>query len=310
MARHTTSGNWRLGLSLALLTVIFWSTLPIALKLALSILDAYTLTWFRFLIAAVLLFAWLLPRGKLREFTGVGKPVIVLLLLAAVMLTGNYLLHVLSLDLISPGNAQIIIQLAPLLMALGGLVFFRENYQPLQWCGFAILVAGLALFFSDQIQQIGTDRNQYIWGTLLMILASLAWAGYALLQKQLLQHLSSQGVLMFIYIFAALAILPGADPASVLPLNNLQWLIVVYCALNTLGAYGAFAEALNHWEMSRIGAVLSLTPMGTLLTVYIVHRYWPNMLAPEQMNMAGWTGALLVVAGSMITSLGGRRNSP
>ena len=141
-----------------------------------------------------------------------------------------------------------------------------------------------------------------------MMLASLSWAVYALAQKQLLQHLSSPGILIFIYVFASFALLPASAPENILHMDKLQWLIVIFCALNTLGAYGAFAEALNHWEASRVSAVLSLTPLGALLTTYLVHQYWPQMIAPEQLDLPGWAGALLVVSGSILTSLGGRRN--
>jgi drug/metabolite transporter (DMT)-like permease len=310
MARHSTSGNWKLGLGLSLLAVLLWSTLPVALKLALDSLDAFTLTWVRFVIAAVCIFSWLLLRGSLRQFSKLGRKEYLLLILAALALTGNYLLYVLGLEHVSPANAQLLIQLAPVLMAIGGLVFFREQFRPLQWGGFTMLILGLALFFNDQVQQMGAAMDRYTLGAMLVVLAAISWAVYALLQKQLLQHLSSQAVMVFIYIFASIALLPASEPASLLQMTNAKWLLVIFCAFNTLGAYGSFAESLEHWEMARVGAVLSLTPLGTLLTAYLVHWYQPEMLAPEQLDLVGWAGALLVVSGSMLTSLGGKRYSP
>ena len=62
MALHQASGRARLGLALTALTAACWATLPIALKLTLEVLDPITLTWFRFLVAA-------LPEGQVtREF--------------------------------------------------------------------------------------------------------------------------------------------------------------------------------------------------------------------------------------------------
>ena len=49
--RHSVTGRWRLGLSLAVLAMLTWATLPVALTLALVYLDPWTLTWFRFLVA-------------------------------------------------------------------------------------------------------------------------------------------------------------------------------------------------------------------------------------------------------------------
>src|SRR3546814_13378310 len=50
-----------------------------------------------------------------------------LLLIAGLMLIGNYVFYLLGVQYTSPANAQLLIQLAPLLLALGGIVVFRER---------------------------------------------------------------------------------------------------------------------------------------------------------------------------------------
>src|SRR5688572_31658485 len=55
MALHQASGRWKLGLAMALLTALSWATLLVALKITLEQIDPYTLTWFRFLVAAVVM---------------------------------------------------------------------------------------------------------------------------------------------------------------------------------------------------------------------------------------------------------------
>ena len=52
---HATTGRWQLGLALALTTAVFWGLLPIALKVTLTGMDAWTLTWYRFTSAAIAL---------------------------------------------------------------------------------------------------------------------------------------------------------------------------------------------------------------------------------------------------------------
>src|SRR3990167_4894575 len=128
MGMHQASGRWKLGLLLALVTAACWSTLPVALKITLESLDPYTLTWFRFVIAGGVMLAWLGMRGGLGQFVGLGRSRWHLLLLAGVLLIGNYVFYLLGVQHTTPGNAQLLIQLAPLLMALGGIVIFRERY--------------------------------------------------------------------------------------------------------------------------------------------------------------------------------------
>ena len=46
--------------------------------------------------------------------------------------------------------------------------------------------------------------------------------------------------------------------------------LLVFCSLNTVIAYGAFGEAMSHWDASRVSAVIALSPLLTLLFVYSV----------------------------------------
>ena len=151
---HRASGRSRLGLALSLVTALCWATLPVALKVTLQALDPLTLTWFRFLVAAVLTAGWLALRGRTGGFGALGRRGWGLLGLAAVMLVGNYVFYLLGVGRTSPGNAQLLIQLAPLLMALGGIVVFGERFRAAQWLGLALLVAGLGLFFRDQMLHV------------------------------------------------------------------------------------------------------------------------------------------------------------
>ncbi|GAB2511443.1 DMT family transporter [Lysobacter humi (ex Lee et al. 2017)] len=305
---HRVSGRARLGLVLSAITALCWATLPVALKLTLDALDPITLTWFRFLVAAVLTAGWLGLRGRLGGIASLGGRRMALLAVAALMLVGNYVFYLLGVDRTSPGNAQLLIQLAPLLMALGGILVFGERFRAAQWLGMALLVGGLALFFRDQLAHVATGGG-YVAGSLLVVLAAVVWAIYALAQKQLLVALGSMQVLGVIYVAAAVMLWPFAQPATLLALTPLQWVLVGFCALNTVVAYGAFAEALAHWEASRVSAVLALTPLLCLAVVALVHAAWPTMLAPEPMSTVGWIGALLVVAGSAAVSLLGARRA-
>lgn len=310
MTLHRASGQWRLGLTLTLVTTACWATLPIALKIALDVLDPITLTWFRFLIAALFTVAWLGLRGKLRGpqagFGGLGRRGWLMLSVAALMLVGNYVFYLLGVQHTTPGNAQLLIQLAPLLMALGGIWVFGERFRAAQWAGLALLAFGMTVFFIDQLAA-ATRAPGYVLGSGLVIVGAIVWAVYALLQKQLLVKLGSMQILLFIYVVASLVLLPFAHPASLLQLDALHWAVLAFCALNTIGAYGAFAEALAHWEASRVSAVIATTPLLCIAAVAGVHALWPQWLAAERITALGWLGATLAVAGSAAVSLLGRR---
>jgi drug/metabolite transporter (DMT)-like permease len=296
---HQTSGRWGLGLALSLLTVFLWGILPIALKVSLQVLDVYTIIWFRFLVSFLILAVFLGINGKLPTWPQLRASSGKLLAIATLGLGCNYLLFMQGLALTSPANAEVLIQLAPLLLSLGGLVIFKEHYTLPQWLGVGILTCGYIVFFNDQLSNLITATRPYIIGSSLIILAAAAWAIYALCQKQLLHSLTSSHIMLIIYGGCALLFTPFAQPGIIFTLNASYLIVLLFCAFNTLIAYGAFAESLAHLAASKVSAVLALAPIITLISVASTSVFLPSLIAPEHLTIIGIFGALLVVAGSV-----------
>ncbi|OHC44473.1 MAG: hypothetical protein A3J25_11785, partial [Pseudomonadales bacterium RIFCSPLOWO2_02_FULL_63_210] len=106
------------------------------------------------------------------------------------------------------------------------------------------------------------------------------------------------------FLACALLLTPWAQPQQVFELSALQGWLLFACCLNTLVAYGAFAEALAHWEASRVSATLAITPLVTFGSVALAATWWPDHVRPEQINWLAYGGAALVVLGSALTALG------
>ena len=88
-----------------------------------------------------------------------------------------------------------------------------------------------------------------------------------------------------------------------LDLDALQLAMLGFCCANTLIAYGAFGEALHHWDVSRVSAMLSTAPLVTLGSMWLIDRSGWQLLPPEGLNGVSVVGALVVVAGSMTCAL-------
>jgi drug/metabolite transporter (DMT)-like permease len=307
MELHRPSGRHALGFALASTTMLLWGVLPLVLRRALRDLDAVTLTGFRFAISASVLAALLAATGRLPSLRSLPRSGVRLMIVATLGLAANYIAFLLGLDHTSPANAQVLIQLGPLLLALGGLAVFRERFAPAQWLGFAVLVVGIGAFFASQLAALGREIDVYLVGVAWIGFAALTWAIYGLAQKQLLQALSSQGVMLCIFAGCAICFAPFAHPAKFASLSPWSWGVLVFCAANTLVAYGAFAAALEHLEASRVSAVLALTPLATLAFASVVTQIAPEQFATEHLSGASWVGAALVVCGSLLTALGHTR---
>jgi drug/metabolite transporter (DMT)-like permease len=307
---HKISGRWKLGLSLAVVTAFFWGVLPVALAILLRTLDAYTLTWFRFVTAALGLGTILLALGRLPALRSVGRQGWIMLLIALGGLVGNFILYVVALTYASPTINQVVTQLSPLLLMLGGMVVFHERFSLRQWIGLGLLVVGLPLFFNRRLPELMTMRSGLGLGVWMLVLASTIWSVYGLAQKYMLRKLQGQQILLLLYIGAAIVLAPLSHPSAILHLDTLQWWVLAFACANTIVAYGAFAEALRHWEASRVGATLTLTPLFTMVTMWIVEHAAPGLVKPEQLNVVSVAGALVVVGGSMLCALGTARPAP
>ncbi|MEO0421044.1 MAG: DMT family transporter [Pseudomonadota bacterium] len=306
MAKHVTTGRWQLGLALTLVTVALWSSLPIALKLLLERIDAYTLTWLRFAASAALVGAWLAWRGRLPIPWRLAGTERLLLLLVVLGLCGNYILYLLGLDRVTPSAAQVVIQLAPLFLAIGGLVLFRERFSALQWLGFSLVVGGLGLYFHARLSEI-FRFDEFGHGVLIVVGAAVSWAAYALAQKQLLNHWRSDAIMWCVYAAAIFLFLPLAQPSQLLALDGQTIALLAFASLNTMIAYGCFAEALAHWEASRVSAVLAVTPLLTIGLMQVLAWITPGRLASEPLDALSLLGALVLVLGSALTALAARR---
>ncbi|MCG8591313.1 MAG: DMT family transporter [Proteobacteria bacterium] len=132
MERHRASGRAGLGFALAACTMVLWGMLPLALEALLERLDPVTLTWFRFGFSALALAPLLAWRRELPRFDRLGRHGWGLLLVATGFLAANYLSYLLGLDRTNAASAQVLIQAAPLLLALGGIAVFGERFARLQ----------------------------------------------------------------------------------------------------------------------------------------------------------------------------------
>jgi len=304
---HKTTGRWRLGLALSVTTALMWGLLGIALKVLLEQMDPYSISWYRFIAATFMLGIILKLSGRFPDWRRLRGKFLVLLIFATIAICGNFIFYLFALDFITPGLAQVIIQLAPVFLLFGSLIFFKETFNHWQWLGLLIMIIGMLLFMNQRLDTLFTNFDNYSKGVLLMIFAALIWAAYALAQKRLLTDMRSESILFWVYAGSMFLLLPTVEFNSVQNLNTLGWFLLVFSCINSVIAYGCFAEALDHWDASRISAVLTLVPLITLFFVEVFHYFYPEIMASENQNLLGYFGALLVVSGSALSALAGQK---
>ena len=303
-------GHRLLGLALAAVTLLLWGGLPVVLKLLLQWLDPFTVTWYRLLVAGAMLIPLVHFRHGLSSPFRIRGAALALALVCVLVLGGNYLTYLMGLVRISPASAQIVMQLTPVIVLLGGLILFREPFNRLQWAGLGVLIVGMGLFFNQRFADLLFEVENYGRGVWLVVAAAVLWGIFMLAQKRLLRHLPSTSILALVYWFGMLLFLPLASPEDILNLAPLPFALLGFSAVFTLVSYISFAEALKRLEASRIGALVSLTPLITIGVMSLLALFDPGLVPLEPINKPAAAGALLVVAGSMCSNLGRIATNP
>lgn len=300
---HSPTQNHVTGFLLSLVAAMLWGVLPVAVKELLAGMDAITMVWFRFLVAGVVLFAWLMYTRKLPALMQVSSSIRWSLLIAAVCLCSNYFLFSYSLNFVNGETSEAVIQLTTLFLILGGVVIYKEAFVGIQKFGTVLIVIGLLLFFNDRLLELTSFDNEETLGVMIVVIAAITWTTYALLQKKLLASFSSVQILFLIYVFSILVLLPFITPGSLLQLSQFQLWLLVFCCANTLIAYGCFAEAMNLWDASKVSATLALAPLFTISSLKLVVFFVPGYEFSDRLSILAISGALLLVIGSVLTAL-------
>lgn len=299
-----SSRNTTIGIALALTTAIFWGALPIAMKQAVEVMSPFTIVWYRFLTASIGLGLLLGFKKQLPTRLIGGKGSVVILLLASIGLAGNFVLFNSALEYLHPPVVQVIIQLAPVILLISSAWMFKEKLGVHQIIGVGCLLLGLLLFFNERLLELFTSFTGYTVGVSLAVLAALVWVVYGLAQKQLLKHYSSAQILFMIYVICAVMLTPMAEPEQLLLMDSRQLGMLMFCCINTLVGYGAFAEAMARWQASQVSAVITLAPLFTIIFVDLASLVWPQFFVAAPLNILGYLGALVVVSGAMFCAIG------
>ena len=286
----------RVGLAMAGTTALLWGFLALAMKVATGYVPVLTIVWFRFASAFVVL-ALGISKKDPRRLSILRRPPL-LGFIAALALTGNYLGYLSGLDYTTPSNAQILIQAAPLMLAMVGIFVFKERLVGPQWLGVAIAILGFALFAYDQHESAVVPRADWIRGNGMLFLGAVAWVWYAANTKVLtMRGFAPQDLNLLIYCVPALILLPWVEFDVLAGLSWKLWVLMAFLGANTLVAYGCLGEAFQRLPAYQVSLIVTLNPLITLAVMALLAPWDLAWLPPDRVGVLGYGAALLVVCG-------------
>jgi drug/metabolite transporter (DMT)-like permease len=179
---------------------------------------------------------------------------------------------------VDAGTAAMLIQVAPVLIAVLAVWFLRERSTLALWVGLVVAFAGVAVISLSTSP--GGDRD--VVGVLLCLLSAAVYSVSVILQKPLMTRLTALQVTWVACTVGAVACLPFA-PALVDDLGSastadIGW--VIYLGVfPTAIAFTTYAFALTHMSASSLGVTTYLVPPITVVMAWLLLDETPPALA-------------------------------
>ena len=294
--KHLTESQRLKAIAALVVTVILWGSAFIGIR-AVVASKAYSpgqLSAARLLVAALLIGVLVVARGGIRiperrdwlAFFALG-------------LTGQMLYQLLlntGERTVDGGTASLLVSTAPILASLGAVAFLGERLTTLGWVGTAIAFAGAAtIAISSGASMHGGT------GVLLVVIATVLWATYLVLQKTLANRYDSLELTAWPMWIGALLLLPFAagltHAVSAAPLAAtaaVLWL----GAFSSVAAFLLWAYAIRRLEVTVATSALYTVPVAAfLIGVVFLHEMPPA---------SALLGGVLAIAGVAVVQFKGR----
>lgn len=256
-------------------TVIAWSSAFVVIRAVLPVFEPGELAFFRQLVAVPLLAVWMIGQKWLwptaREW----------LLISVFGLTW-FSTYIVALNIaeqtIDAGTASFIVNIGPLLIAVGAFLFLSEKLPPNLLAGALVALVGVGLI------ALGTSSSDHLdlVGVLWALVATITYAIGVLTQKPALTRLSSNQVTL---LGAAIALIPlfwwapeAFATVQTAPLDAIGGAIWLGAIPTALG-FGLWGYALKRMPAGRLGVATYVVPPLVVVESALLLGEWPHLIA-------------------------------
>lgn len=272
---------------------ILWSIVPVCVKFTLVAMDAYTLSWVRFVVGALILLVYARATGPAPR---IPRKDWWLIAVAAAGIGGNYTMYIRGLQDTTASAGHVVVQFEVVSLVFLSHVWLKERISRAKLVGIFVTFVGvfLALWNGEGLSDLMSSK--YFHGNMLILIAAPLWAVYGIAQKLLTgREVRVSSSLGYIFALAALMTLPtvilGYDPRGPMTWHAGGWLavLIVFC---TVGAYVMVGKGFALLDASTTAAVTCLLPIFTIVVARIFLH--------EPTTLAVGAGAVMVVLGILV----------
>lgn len=278
-----------------LFVIIIWGSSFASIKIILPQVPPNTIALLRFIMASIALGIFLVitkqPRLQKKDLPGIFFS----------GLSGIAIFNVLQnqgLRYAGATDAAILIAMSPVFIALLSWVILKEGISRLQVVGIVIAFAGSVLVATNgTFNNLGFNRLR-IYGDLLVLLSSFAWAVFSITLKKLLKRYPPTTIMTYSTFVGTVFLIPFSlleYPVNFLAINPVGWINIIYLGLlaSALGNL-IWNSALEKVSAVTAGAYLYLSPIVAAVTALIFIHEIPSLYTI--------TGGIIILMGTFFAS--------
>lgn len=257
---------------LMVMATLFWAGAFIAGKLSVKEFPPISLTFFRFLIASGVIFVILAV--KERDISIKKEDLPIFMALGVVGMIGYHILFFMALKYTSPVNAALIGAINPLITTILSVIFLREKIRFINIIAIMVSLSGVVLIVTNGSLDFFADMRFNI-GDLLMLVAVVCWAAYAIISKRALAKYSPIKVTSYAFLVCTILLLPFLpfeSPMKFLPGTTIGgWTSVVYMAIfPSVGGYLIQQMSIKKMGPSKTSLYVNLVPAFSMVLAFFI----------------------------------------
>jgi len=290
----------RSALASGLGAVIMWGLAPVATRAAVAHLAPLPLLTLRLIAAALVLLPWAWPVFRRLRARSASR----LAAAGLLALVGYNLLVTLGLRWLPAATAGLLLATEPVWIMLLGRVFLGERVGLRAWLGTGVALAGVAVLAGPGAVT-GADGYLALAGIGLVLAATLAFAGYTIVQRPLSQQFGAVPAAAASTVAGALPYLAFTGTLAGAGLAHLSPAVWGALAFLTLGSTVAgmllWNVAVLAGGAARVSLLLYLEPVVSVLgaAVFLGERVTALMICGGVLILGGVAVASSVPAGDI-----------
>ncbi|MBI4058228.1 DMT family transporter [Candidatus Gottesmanbacteria bacterium] len=248
-------------LALIVANTIWGAASPI-FKWALENIPLFTLAYFRFFIACLLVFPLAINKNSHLQ----RSDILSLITLALLGITINITFFFLGLKHAPSINAPIIASAGPVFLILASMLFLKEHPRSKTVTGTLISLVGVFIIISRPLIESGFDYGAFA-GNLYFVLATLGAVGHAVISKKLLARYDALELTFWSFLIGAVSFFPffvyetlHVNWLVTLDIRGITGLVFGILFSSTI-AYFLYSWAIKVLPASEIGVFTYIDPV-------------------------------------------------